>query len=62
MSINNLSKAIPIRLTKNQVKALDKLKDIGFNKSKLIRIALDIYLFSNYKKLIEENKKIKYPF
>jgi len=62
MNNNNLSKAIPIRLTKEQEKAFENLKKIGFQKSKLIRIAIDEYLHSNYKRFIEDYKRFKYPF
>lgn len=57
----NLTKAIPIRLTQEQNKALEKLKHIGFNRSSIIRIAVDEYLKNNYKMLMIETKE-KLPF
>ena len=61
MKNNNLTKAIPIRLTQKQNKALEKLKHIGFNRSSIIRIAIDEYLQNNYQKIMIETN-VKLPF
>lgn len=62
MSNNNLTKHILFRPTSDQKKALERLSKIGFNRSKVIRLALDEYLHKNYRKLIKEKLKEKYPF
>ena len=49
-----MTKAIPIRLTQQQNKALEKLKHIGFKRSSIIRIAVDEYLKNNYQNLVKE--------
>lgn len=61
MKINNLTKAIPVRLTKDQNEALEKLKHVGFNKSLIIRISIDEYLYKNYKTMLNSTR-IKLPF
>lgn len=60
---NNLTKAILFRPTVDQNKALERLNKIGFNRSKIIRLALDEYLQKNYRILINRNKtKDECPF
>jgi len=60
--MNNLTKAYPIRLTQDQDKAIKTLESKGFNRSKLIRSALNSYLYSNFRNTLKEiehkNKRI----
>lgn len=58
--MSNLTKAIPVRLEKKQKKALDRLENKGFNRFKIIRIAINEYLINNYKDIMKD--KIKIPF
>lgn len=62
MKTNNLSKAIPVRLTSDQNKALEKLKHVGFKKSLIIRIAIDEYLHKNYRQIMADYNRVKCPF
>jgi len=55
------TKLIHYKLSINQDKALINLRKIGYNKSKIINLALDDYLYKNYRKFINE-EKIKLPF
>ena len=52
--MSNLTKAYPVRLTKDQYIAISILESKGFNKSKLIRCALDKYLHSEFRKILKE--------
>ena len=64
--MNNLTKAYPIRLTQDQDKAISILESKGFNRSKIIRCALDYYLYSEFRKILKEidnkKKQIYCPF
>jgi len=54
------NKSIRYKLTVNQEKAFENLEKIGFKKSKLIHIAIDEFLYKNYRNYI--NNEIKIPF
>jgi hypothetical protein len=62
MANNNLTDAIPVRLTQEQSKALENLKHIGFKRSLIIRLAINEYLYKYYRIIIQENKRVKCPF
>jgi hypothetical protein len=55
--MSNLSKPITIRFTKDQWKALQKLKEYGFNKDILIRKALDEVLHREFRSVLKELKQ-----
>lgn len=60
---NGLTKAYPVRLTKDQEKALLILSGKGFNKSKFIRSAIEEKLHKDFRvilKKLEPNEKL--PF
>lgn len=59
MKNNNLSKAIPIRLTKVQEKALNKLSECGINRSYFIRDAIQMKLESDYRQLINDYNRFR---
>lgn len=62
MSNNKLCNAINFRPTKDQKRALDKLEKINFKCSEVIRIAIDEYLYRNFRKMLTDFNKIKTPF
>jgi len=63
MSYKGLTKAYPIRLTKDQDNALNILQSKGFKKSLFIRLAIDEKLKRDYRitlKALEPKEKL--PF
>jgi hypothetical protein len=61
MSDNNLRKPIPYRPTPQQEKAFERLEKAGYNRSAVIRIAIDQYLDENSMpllKVVNTNKNI----
>ena len=55
--MSNLAKPFSIQLTKDQFKALEILKEKGFNKNILIRKALDEILHKEFRSILKELRK-----
>ncbi len=63
MGYKGLTKAYPIRLTKDQDKALATLQEKGFRKSLFIRLAIEEKLYRDYRIILKElEPKEKLPF
>lgn len=54
--MSNLEQPIPYRPTRDQKIALERLEDIGYNKSLFIRSAIDEKLFREYRLLLRKAK------
>ena len=57
MSNNNLAKAFSLQLENDQDKALEILKNKGFNKCKFIRAAVEEKLYKDFRNIIKQLNK-----
>ena len=57
MSCIGLTKAYPVRLTKDQDKAISILETKGFNRSKFIRAAINEKLHKDFRIMLKPKKE-----
>jgi hypothetical protein len=61
----DLAKPIKIQFTKDQSEALSMLKELGFNKNKFIRAAVEEKLYRDFRRMLKKlrDKQLKqlYP-
>lgn len=62
MSNSTLAKPFPIQFYKDEYRALEMLKEKGFNKTKFIRLAVREKLFRDFRSILKELEKEILPF